>query len=96
MTINTMKYFVDIVDNESFTKAAEKNNVAQTALSHSVNNLEKQLGLKLLIRGKGKGKVSLTSAGEVFYDYSKSMMILRDRTLKELAKMRDREDENQN
>ena len=92
MTINTMKYFVDIVDLESFTKAAEKNNVAQTALSHSVNNLEKQLGTKLLIRGKGKGRVSITKAGEVFYDFSRTVILLRDQALWKLETIR-KEDE---
>ena len=64
LNFNTLQYFVDIVDEGSFTRAADKNFVAQTALSHSVSNLEKKMGLKLLIRGKGQ--VTPTAGGSLF------------------------------
>src|ERR1700722_8879570 len=54
--------FLSIAREGSFTKAAAKLGVSQSALSQTVRNLEARLGLRLLTRTTRK--VSPTEAGE--------------------------------
>ncbi len=61
MDIKQLKYFLDIVEAKSFTRAAARIRIAQPALSRQIRQLEDELGIPLLIR-HGKG-VQLTDAG---------------------------------
>ncbi|WP_039455494.1 LysR family transcriptional regulator [Candidatus Jidaibacter acanthamoebae] len=48
--INDMLIFVEVAKERSFTKAAAKLGVSQSALSHSMKKLEDRLGVQLLVR----------------------------------------------
>ena len=50
MLLKQMQYFVSIVDENSFTEAAEKNFISQSAISQAMNSLEEDLGVKLIER----------------------------------------------
>lgn len=50
MTLNQLKYYVEIVKESSFTKAAEKLFVSQSTLSKSVRALEEEFQIKLIHR----------------------------------------------
>lgn len=65
MTLQKLRYFVTVVDEQSFSKAASKLYIAQPSLSSFLSKLENELGVKLLNRG-GK-QLKLTPAGEVYY-----------------------------
>ena len=67
-----MRYFVSIIDENSFTEAAEKNYISQSAISQALNSLEKELGVKLIER-KNRS-FSVTTAGEYFYRKSKAFL----------------------
>ena len=54
--------FVAIADERSFTRAAAKLAISQSALSHTVRRLEERLGVRLLTRTTRN--VALTEAGE--------------------------------
>ena len=69
-----MKYFQAVVRCQSFTKAADECYISQSAISQQIQALEKDLGVKLLIR-EGR-KISLTPAGEYFY--RKSLVLVGD------------------
>ena len=56
--------FVAIVETGSFTLAAKKLNLTQSAVSHSLRSLEDSLDARLLDR-KGKSH-RLTASGEIF------------------------------
>lgn len=58
------RYVAAIADELSFTRAAEKLHVAQSALSRQIRQLENELGVKLFERDS-RG-VRLTTAGEAF------------------------------
>ena len=60
--LNDLAAFVTIARERSFTKAAGKLRVSQSALSHTMRNLEEQLGIRLLQRTTRS--VSPTEAGE--------------------------------
>ncbi len=68
MLFKQMKYFISIVKNNSFTKAAEENYISQSAISQAIKSLEDELDVKLLKR-KNRG-FTLTNAGEYFYKQS--------------------------
>ena len=61
MELNYLNYFFEVAKAGSFTKAAQKLRISQSALSKSVALLEDREGVKLLARSK-KG-VSLTTSG---------------------------------
>src|SRR5580658_1622488 len=60
--LNDLSAFVAVARERSFTKAAAKLGVSQSALSHTIRGLEERLGLRLLTRTTRS--VSPTDAGE--------------------------------
>jgi DNA-binding transcriptional LysR family regulator len=60
--VNHLLAFLAVARERSFTKAAAKLGVSQSALSHSISGLEARLGLRLLTRTTRS--VSPTEAGE--------------------------------
>lgn len=72
MLLRQMKYFAAIVDYNSFTEAAEQCYISQSAISQQIQNLEKELGVKLIHRENRK--FSLTPAGEYFYSRCKNVL----------------------
>lgn len=58
----------------NFTRAAERLNLTQPAVSHHINQLEKELGIKIFNRNKGELK--LTSDGEIVLMYAKRIKSL--------------------
>jgi DNA-binding transcriptional LysR family regulator len=72
MQIESLKMFCDLAETESFTKAAQINNVTQSAVSQQISSLER-LFRSLLIE-RSKKKFRLTREGQVLYDYSKQII----------------------
>ncbi len=66
--------FVMVVEQMSFTKAADKLNMAKSSLSRRVSELEQRLGVQLLQRTTRK--LSLTDQGQQFY--KRSIQILTE------------------
>ena len=60
--INDIMNFLAVANERSFTRAAAKLGVSQSALSHSVRDLETRMGVRLLTRTTRS--VSMTEAGE--------------------------------
>ncbi|MBA3631975.1 MAG: LysR family transcriptional regulator [Acidobacteria bacterium] len=67
MHIETLKVFCDLVEMQSFSFAAERNFVTQSAVSQQIRTLEDKFKRRLLERVRGRREVRLTPAGEVFY-----------------------------
>ena len=74
MHIETLKVFCDLVDLESFSLAAERNFITQSAVSQQIRALEEKFKRRLLERIRGRREVKLTPAGEVFYRESKHVL----------------------
>ncbi|QGJ69023.1 HTH-type transcriptional activator CmpR [Planctomycetales bacterium 10988] len=66
MQMKALKIFCDVVRQRSFSKAADENEISQSAASQLVNHLEQRLGVKLLDRSKRP--FVLTPEGKVFYE----------------------------
>jgi len=61
-TLNDLGYFLAVARERSFTKAAAKLGISQSALSHTIKELEARVGVRLLTRTTRS--VSPTEAGE--------------------------------
>ena len=72
MNIETLKTYCDLVDSESFTKAARINGVTQSAVSQQISSLERTF--RSLLIERSKLKMRLTPEGQVLYDYSKQIL----------------------
>ncbi len=66
MNIDDIQAFLAVVSNQSLTKAAEILHLSQSSVSHRLKNLERELELVLVERGKGVKTITLTPAGEDF------------------------------
>ncbi len=87
MALWKYKYFVDVVDNKSFTKAGKKNFISQTAISQQISALEKLIGEKLLIRGSGE--VKLTEYGKIVYDNACAMLEIHDEMMRTIQHLKE-------
>ncbi len=72
MQIESLKVFCDLAETESFTKAAQINQVTQSAVSQQISSLERLF--KSLLIERSKKRFRLTREGQVLYDYSKQMI----------------------
>lgn len=67
-----LEYFMRVVEEKSFTKAAEKLFISQPALSKAIQSLEKELNVALFSR-EGK-ELSLTENGKFVYQYAEDVL----------------------
>jgi DNA-binding transcriptional LysR family regulator len=72
MQIESFKVFCDLVESQSFTKAAQINGVTQSAISQQMSTMERTF--KSLLVERSKKKFRLTREGEVLYEYSKQII----------------------
>ncbi len=83
MQIDSLKYFYEVAELKSISKAANNSHISQPALSHQLSKLEKELGAKLLERSN-KG-VKLTSQGEILYNYAREILISHNNLIEEIS-----------
>jgi len=72
MQIESLKVFCDLVETESFTKAAQINQVTQSAVSQQISALERLF--KSLLIERSKRHFRLTREGQVLYDSSQQIL----------------------
>ena len=68
MELWQLRTFVEIAETLNFTKASEKLNLTQSAVSHQIKALEEELGVSLFLRGKSG--VTVTDAGKTALEYA--------------------------
>lgn len=71
-----LETFLAVVRSQSFSKAAEELNLAQTTVSQRLKVLEQELGITLIERGKGIKQIRLTPAGEEFHKLAKQWSVI--------------------
>ena len=72
MLLKQLEYFVCVVDNNSFTLAANEQYVSQSAISQQIKALEASLGVELMVREKRS--FQLTPAGQYLYRSGKKLL----------------------
>lgn len=81
--------FLTLNKTGSLTKAAETLYVSQPTVSHRLKDLEEELGISLLMRGKGQRRIELTQKGEEFVAIAERWLAL----MAETSALRNQEDE---
>ncbi len=74
-----MRYAVAVAEERSFTKAAERCFVVQSALSHQIKSLEREIGVQLFARTSRR--VELTPAGEAFVTAAREALQATERAM---------------
>jgi len=80
--------FITVAQNGSFTRAAARLGVSQSALSHALSRLEKRIGVRLLTRSTRS--VSPTEAGERLLATVEPRFLEVDAALEQIKEFRDK------
>lgn len=83
MEFKLLKSFVTVAHSESFSKAAEILNYAQSSISEQIKKLENQLGTILFERLGNH--IRLTKDGEIFLSYAEKILNLCDEAVASLS-----------
>jgi DNA-binding transcriptional LysR family regulator len=81
LDLNDFFYFVQVVDRSGFTAAGRMLRIPKSTLSHRIQRLETELGVRLLNRTSRR--FAMTDAGEEFYRHA--VVMLQDAELAESA-----------
>lgn len=83
MELQQMRYVVAVAETRSFTRAAELCHVVQSALSHQIKALERELGVRLFARTSRR--VEVTAAGTAFVTAARASLDAAERAASEAA-----------
>ncbi|MER7416470.1 LysR family transcriptional regulator [Micromonospora peucetia] len=83
MELQQMRYVVAVAETNNFTRAAERCLVVQSALSHQIARLERELGASLFERTSRR--VRLTTAGAAFLPAARQCLDAAERAAAEVA-----------
>ena len=83
MELRTLRYFLAAAQEENITKAAEILHLTQPTLSRQIMDLERELGVTLMLRGKNG--LTLTDEGIFFRQRAQEIVELADRLEKNFA-----------
>jgi DNA-binding transcriptional LysR family regulator len=83
MELRQLRYFVEIADQRSFTRASESLAIAQPALTTQIHKLEAEFGAPLFVRGK-RG-ITLTDVGSSVLEEARRTLAAADATARTAA-----------
>jgi DNA-binding transcriptional LysR family regulator len=86
MDLLQLEHFLAVVDERTFTRAAERVCRTQSAVSQSIKKLEEEIGAPLFARDVHD--VSLTEAGKALVEYARKMVRARDEALRMLGSLK--------
>jgi DNA-binding transcriptional LysR family regulator len=86
MDLLQLEHFLAVVDEGTFTRAAERVSRTQPAVSQSIKKLEDEIGGQLFSRDLHD--VSLTEAGKALVEYARKMVQTRDEAMRELGSLK--------
>jgi LysR family transcriptional activator of glutamate synthase operon len=85
MELRQLRYLVALADERHFTRAAEREHIAQPALSQQIRRLEAELGLTLVERTTRR--VAMTQAGDLLVGRARRVLAELDAAQAELASL---------
>lgn len=78
MDLRLLEYFLAVAKTGNITRAAEQLHVTQPTISRQLMELEQEMGIRLLIRGKRQ--ITLTDAGILFQQRAEEIVSLLQKT----------------
>ena len=72
MNINQLRYFISVVENQSFSAAAFDCYISQSSISKHIKALESEFGVRFFERKNSR--VEVTPAGHIFYRYAEETL----------------------
>ena len=85
LDLELLKTFVCVVDEGSFTRAAERVHRTQSTVSQQVRKLEELVGHALLLRDRTGQNISVTEHGELLIHYARRLLALSSEATQALA-----------
>ncbi|PMV85709.1 MULTISPECIES: LysR substrate-binding domain-containing protein [Pseudomonas] len=85
LDLELLKTFVCVVDEGSFTRAAERVHRTQSTVSQQVRKLEVLVGHPLLLRDRTGQNVTVTEHGELLIHYARRLLALSSEAVEALA-----------
>lgn len=85
LDLELLKTFVCVVDEGSFTRAAERVHRTQSTVSQQVRKLEELVGHPLLLRDRTGQNVTVTEHGELLIHYARRLLALSSEAVEALA-----------
>lgn len=82
ISIKQIKAFLTLVEEDNFTRAAQKIHLSQPAFSALISNLEQEIGYRLFDRDTRK--VKLNENGVHFIKLARDLLVSYERTIKEI------------
>ena len=86
MHVENFKIFSDLVESESFSRAAKLNGITQSAVSQQLRAMEKHFNI--LIVDRSQKQFRLTREGQKLYESAKEILYLYDKLNSELQEMK--------
>jgi DNA-binding transcriptional LysR family regulator len=86
MELTQLEFFIMVVEEGSFSKAAVRVYRTQPAVSIAIRRLEEEIGAPLFDRSQKTP--TLTDAGELVYDYARRILALRDQAQNVVSELR--------
>jgi DNA-binding transcriptional LysR family regulator len=87
MELYQLTYFLEVARQKNFTRAAERLNLAQPALSQQMKNLESELGAPLFVRGRRQ--TLLTAAGQALLPRAEALLAQAEAAKQTVAEVAD-------
>jgi len=85
MDFKQLEAFVQVIENASFSKAAEAIYMSQPSVSIYINTLERELDTTLVNRSTKE--VSPTLAGKIFYENAKELLALKNNSVERIMNL---------
>ena len=89
MDLHEIEYYVTLIEEKSFSRAAAKLYLTQPTLSNFLARLEKKMGVELIVRGSHT--ITPTKFGRLYYEQGKEILEKRDRLYQEIREMKNAE-----
>jgi DNA-binding transcriptional LysR family regulator len=79
MELRHLRYFCAVAEHQGFSRSARALHVSQSAISEQISDLEREIGVPLLVRGQQKTR--LTPQGEVFVVEARKALAAADQAV---------------
>jgi len=88
LDLQHLKTFMVVATTKNFSRAAEALGYAQPSVTHQIQCLERELGVRLFDRVRFARTIVLTDVGSRVYDYAKRLLALEEETKAAVAPLR--------